>query len=315
MALDSLLVAARLLQFASILVLFGMSLFLLYGIEPGAACAPLGPWAWPRRLLWVAASVAFLASIGWLIAETASVTGHAALPMDWAGLHSVVAATRFGAITFGRIVLLGVLVVAIPAIPASRGLWSIAAALGAVLAASFVGTGHGTLGEGAARWLHAGSDALHLLAAGVWIGALVPLAILLQRSVRAEIPESAPRAAASLERFSGVGPAAVAVLVLTGLVNSAYLIGASRWRELFTSVYGRVLIVKLALFAGMLALAAVNRYRLSPRLRMASQGSASAATALHAFRLTVLIETGLAFAVLGLVALLGMLEPPVSGGS
>ena len=315
MVLDSLLVAARLLQFASILVLFGMSLFLLYGIEANAADAPLGSWAWPRRLLWVAVSAAFLASIGWLIAETAAVTGHPALPIDWAGLHSVVAETRFGAITFGRIVLLAVSMAALVAMPASRGLWGIEAALGTVLAVSFVGTGHGTLGEGAGRWLHAGGDALHLLAAGVWIGALVPLAILLGRSSRAEALESPQRAAVGLERFSGVGAAAVAVLVLTGLVNSAYLIGASRWRELFTTAYGRVLIVKLALFAAMLALAALNRYRLSPRLRTASQGSVSTATALRAFRRTVLIETGLAFAVLGLVALLGMLEPPVSGSS
>ena len=313
MALDSLFVAARLLLFASILVLFGTSLFLLYGIEADTAAAPPEQRAWPRRLLLTAACVALLASAGWLVVETASVTGDPVLPIDWSGLHSVVMDTRFGAIAFARILLLVLSVAGLLVMRASRGLWMTEAILAGVLAVSFVGTGHGALGEGLGRWLHAGSDALHVLAGGMWIGALVPLAILLQRSVRADAQGAPDQTAASLERFSLVGPAVVAVLVLTGLINSAYLIGLSHWRGLFQTAYGWLLILKLALFAAMLALAAFNRYRLSPRLRIALQGHARTATALRAFRRTVLIETGLAFAVLGVVALFGILEPPVSG--
>ncbi len=157
-----------------------------------------------------------------------------------------------------------------------------------------------------------GGDALHLLAAGIWVGALVPLAILSRHSLRTRTTADARATHQALEKFSGIGPAVVSVLILTGLINSWFLIGPAQWRDLFTTVYGWALLAKLALFAGMLGLAAGNRYWLTPRVKAAIAQNQSLDASHAALRTSVATETGLAFLVLLIVSLLGLLEPPAA---
>ena len=65
------------------------------------------------------------------------------------------------------------------------------------------------------------------------------------------------------------------------------------------------------LFAGMLGLAALNRYRLTPALAQAiEEEDAPRAQAL--LRASLVVEGGLAIVILGLVAWLGTLSPPMS---
>ena len=307
------LVAARLVLFSSVLVVFGSSLFFLYGADPTVAVSGGERDLWPRHLLSASAAAGLLASVGWLVAETAILIGRPLLRIDWASLQAVATQTRFGQITLARVVLLAAALVLARLLRASKALFTTEAVLGSVAVASFAWTGHGSLGEGNGRVVHLSADLVHLWAAGIWLGALVPLAILTRGSSRAPLPPAARSAAYSLERFSGIGSAVVAALLLSGLINSAYLIGLSRWREIYTSAYGRLLVLKVALFAAMLLLAALNRYRLSPGLRSALQESAPTAGALKSLRRTVMLETCLGLAVLMAVALFGVLEPPVSG--
>ena len=55
-----------------------------------------------------------------------------------------------------------------------------------------------------------------------------------------------------------MGYVAVSVLILTGLVNSWFLVGSIS--ALITTAYGQLLLAKLVLFAGMLGLATANRF-------------------------------------------------------
>ena len=64
------------------------------------------------------------------------------------------------------------------------------------------------------------------------------------------------------------GHRCVATLVATGLVNSWILVGS--FHALLVTEYGQVLILKLVVFAAMLAFAAVNRLSLTPQLAVAS---------------------------------------------
>ena len=64
--------------------------------------------------------------------------------------------------------------------------------------------------------------------------------------------------------FSLLGIASVSVLVASGLVNAWFLVGSIS--GLFGTPYGQLLVVKLAAFAAMLSIAAVNRWTLTPRL-------------------------------------------------
>jgi putative copper resistance protein D len=79
-----------------------------------------------------------------------------------------------------------------------------------------------------------------------------------------------------------------------------------------SSLYGQLLFAKLALFAAMLGLAALNRFRLTPRFE-ASIAAADHRGALGALRASLRVETTCIVAILALVAWLGTLEPPAAG--
>ncbi|WP_217162936.1 copper resistance protein CopC [Streptomyces sp. AC512_CC834] len=91
------------------------------------------------------------------------------------------------------------------------------------------------------------SAVLHLLATAVWLGGLVALLATLRST-----PD-----AATVARFSRIAFASVTVLVVTGVYQSWRGLGS--WQALTGSTYGRLLLVKLALVAVLLAAAAVSR--------------------------------------------------------
>ncbi|MDX5012677.1 CopD family protein, partial [Streptococcus agalactiae] len=132
--------------------------------------------------------------------------------------------------------------------------------LAAVLLASLAGTGHTQVEEASASIVHVSADGAHLLAAGAWLGGLLPLAYFVVRQLRKD--DDALSLDDVLVRFSGMGYLAVATLVGTGLINSWFLVGT--FGSLLHTGYGQALLAKLALFVGMLALALANRFWLIP---------------------------------------------------
>ena len=115
----------------------------------------------------------------------------------------------------------------------------------------------------------------------------------------------------ALHGFGTVGTIVVAALIVTGLINAWLLVGPDHVGALGTTLYGRLLLAKLALFAAMLGLAALNRFRLTPRFK-ASIAAADHSSAMGALRGSLAIETACIVAILALVAWLGTLEPPAS---
>jgi uncharacterized cupredoxin-like copper-binding protein/uncharacterized membrane protein len=167
--------------------------------------------------------------------------------------------------------------------------------------ATLAWAGHAAGERGTAHIVHLSVDAAHLLAAGAWIGALPGLAWLLGRA------RSAPHialAAVATRRFSTLGVASVGVLVFTGTANAWYTVGS--WLALFDTLYGRLLLLKLTLFAAMVAYAVVNRTRLTPRL--AGEIGIAAARRL---RRNAVAEVVLGFAVVSVVGALGITVPAV----
>jgi putative copper resistance protein D len=298
---DAAIIDARLLQYSAALVLFGSSLFFLYGVAPTAR--------WQRLLLISAAAVAVAASVAWLMAETAILTGDPKDAFHGTVLWSVVTDTRIGKFGLLRIALLLLSLIALCAISFSRKLVATQTLLAAAVVMSFAWSGHAVAQPGLAGLLHLVGDVLHLLAAGVWIGALVPITLLLLQWSTPEGSLHRRVVGAALKRFSGVGPAVVAILILTGLLNSAFLIDPAHWSISLQTPYGETLLVKLALFAGMLLLAVLNRFRLVPALTSTPTGTA-VPTAVRRLRMSLLTETLLALLVIAAVALLGTLAPP-----
>jgi copper resistance protein D len=173
-----------------------------------------------------------------------------------------------------------------------------------VLLASIALTGNSGSNEGTTGFQHRLADAVHLVASGVWIGALVVFSRLMTMSVSNDREDYLRSVHDALERFSGVGTLVVASLTLSGMINPGFFTSS------LESAYGQLLLAKLVVFVMMLGLAGANRYVLTPRLSAALKLGGRLHTAIWALRVSILMEAALGVLVLAMVAWLGVLPPP-----
>jgi putative copper resistance protein D len=255
--------------------------------------------------------VAVLSGLFWFAFSAANMAGSLSDLADAETLWAVIHDTGFGAVWTARMILAVLIVVTTAAHPFRKA--SISAdilllILAAVFLASLAGAGHAQVEEGWESIVHVLSDAAHLLAAGAWLGGLIPLAYVL--SSQAIASSDAKSIDQVLLRFSGMGYVAVATLVGTGLVNSWFLVGSVS--NLLATPYGLVLLAKLLLFAGMVALAAANRFWLVPAISNAQpDGSERSMVWLRRLRNHVFGEQFLGTMVLLVVSLLGTMKPAI----
>ena len=302
-------IVLRLAQYSAASVLMGSALFFVYAL-PAHGPAAAASLRWPRPLLLVAAIVLLASTLLGLVAQTAVLAGSLADALTAESLTAVVTQMDLGKTALARAALAAVAAIFTALMPRGRALWLGAGTLGALAAVTFGWMGHGAATDGSGHDLHLAADIVHALASVAWIGALVAFVGLL--APRRQTLDRLVAAAAALRRFSPIGIALVVALVLTGLVNGWFLVGRHVVMAL-GDPYGRLLALKLALFAGMLALAAFHRQRAVPALaaRLTAQGPPPA-DALASLRRSIILEVLLAFAVLALVAWFGMLEPPTA---
>jgi putative copper resistance protein D len=133
---------------------------------------------------------------------------------------------------------------------------------------------------------------------------LLPLAMLLTAVGHDEASVALARKA--IVRFSTLGIVSVATLLATGSVNTWYLAGSVS--ALTETTYGRLLLAKIALFLGMVAVAAFNRLSLTPRL-VRGLSETDAPDALRQLRRNAGVEVLIGAMIIGIVAVLGT-NPP-----
>ena len=241
-----------------------------------------------------AVAVALLAAVLRLLAESQTIAGGGAF--DWPGaglLGQLMTATGFGQAWLLRVALLAALLLVLTA-PPSRVTEPVGAGLGLAAVASLAPAGHAAATDAAA----AAGDVLHILLAALWLGGLVPLALVLR--ALGHDPAAAARVGMPLcRRFSALGVVCVGGLLATGLVNAWSLVGSIP--GLVGTEYGRLLLLKIAFFFTMIALAAVNRQRLTPAL--ADPGAA------RRLARNAAIEAAMGFLILADVAVLGISVP------
>ncbi len=199
-------------------------------------------------------------------------------------------ATSFGQTVMG--VLLATILAgsSLAATPRPARLLSLLAlvTLGAALAAS------GHAGAAPPQGLTRPAVFLHGVGIALWVGALLPLALLFRRA--------SPEAGAALRRFSAVIPFAVLPLLASGLVLSIIQLGTPA--ALWETAYGGVLAAKLTLVAALLALATYNRWRLT---EPAQRGEPDARRLLVRM---IRLEIALVLAIFALAALWRFTPPP-----
>jgi putative copper export protein len=167
----------------------------------------------------------------------------------------------------------------------------------------------GHAATGGDETLNIGIDLVHELATAAWLGGLVGLVVLAIPAAGALAdPDRVRLAAAVVVRFSALALTAVAVLVVTGVYRALAEVDVG---DLLDTGYGRALLVKLALFAVLLAGGAYNRMVVHPRLERAALGlDPDDRGAAAALRVSVRAELAVAAALMVSVAVLVSLAPP-----
>ncbi len=252
------LVAATLIQWLALTSLVmligaaGLDLFVL----PSTATAFDDARGSLRRWTAFAIAMLFVATLAHLLMRTRTMTG-GGVGAWMAAMPVVLTRTHFGTIWIARLAGLAAVTIclAMPARFARPLTFVLAAGLG--LTTSL--TGH------ASDWgnfsVSVVADYAHVLAAAIWVGGLFGLAAAVFPRVSGA---QGPPVVSMARRFSTLAGTALAIVLLSGIYNA--WVQTRVTSALWTTTYGRILLVKVCLVLVVAGFGAVNRFAVLPGL-------------------------------------------------
>jgi len=311
----ALLAAARTVHFASTAMVTGAALFQYLVAAPAFRTAAIGGSSSARAyrvrlatVLWIGFALAVLSGAAWFLGLAAKIGSSPPVAASGGVAWVLLTETQFGHQWMARAFLAGLLFCALwlgkPSNAGTRfehGLMTVAALC---LMGSLAWSGHAAGSPGVVGDIHLIADVLHLVAAGAWLGGLMPLSLLFVLAIRQTDPSLASTLQVATRRFSTLGLLSVGTLLATGLVNMWMLAGSLP--ALLETDYGRLLLLKIALFVAMVAIASINRLRLTPGLPKTE--------AVHRLDRNTRVELALGLAIIVIVSVLGLLSPAVHMG-
>jgi putative copper resistance protein D len=303
------LVIVRAVHFAATATTAGTLIFRAVVAEPASRSTPAAITVVRPQILavaWISLTIAVVSGVIWILLQAAAMSG-LSLKEAMAGdvLSAVVNETQFGVVSEIRLVLAIILAGCLMVDRLAPLRWpGLASALGLIAAIAW--TGHAGSGVGELGVLQLAADVLHLIAAAAWLGGLVSLALLLAAARHHDALAWASVARDATRRFSTLGIVSVGTILATGMVNSWILVGSLH--ALTVTEYGRLLMLKIALFAAMLLIAGVNRFWLTPRLALRS---GIEPRALRRLVRNSTIEIALGLAIFAIVGALGTMHPAI----
>jgi copper transport protein len=256
---------------------------------------------------WVALAVArrpspdllAMAAIGWVLTALGSVAVIGAQWIETGAPLDQLPATSIGfaaALRGGSLLLVAIALAALAVTKrfGGRSGWALVGAAAALAIVVDVATGHAAAGP---TWLvQIAAQSAHGIAAAAWVGGLASLLVLLRATPAEERLGAA-------HRFSSWAAVALVIVIATGAARAYAEIATLD--ALVGTDFGRVVLAKSALFLGLVALGAINRFY---TLR-------SAARVPGILRRVGGAELVIAVAVIGLSAGLVNLTPPASAGT
>lgn len=304
--IETTLVAVRTVHFLAVLGLVGAITFRFAVAAPALGGAPSTLDIRFRRFAATAWIVAVVSGCAWLAVLGERIGGTTATDAllggtDW----TLLTRTQFGlSWIFRGAVALALGLALLRRHPKESPAGASAIALSVALAGSLAWSGHGAATPGPIGDLQLAADIVHLIAAGLWLGGLLPFATVLLLAKRGGIPV---RSAAEItKRFSAVAALSVGLLVLSGIFNSWVLIRDIS--GLTGTLYGRLLLAKVGLFLVMICFAAANKLVLSPRLASTTD---PVPLQLRHLAVNSLVELVVGIGVVSIVGLLGTLPPAI----
>jgi putative copper resistance protein D len=299
----ALLLTALWIHLASSVMVVGAFFMLLVAGAPPAPSARR--WdetvvAWIRPLVLVAIG----SGVAWLLARTAAFENRLQAALEPHAVVHAILDTWPGLVWLARhclLVLLGAFLT-IRADVVERRNWVAARGEGFVLATLSLASMSASSHAAAITPPTASAvavDVIHLLATGVWAGALAALALLLRDASRTDGVDSLPYAARAARRFSRAALIAMLLLMASGVTSA--LVQVENIAGLMGTTHGRLLLAKLAALVPILVLATVNRTRILPAL--------SAPNAVRRLAVFVALEASLALVLLALAAAMTLTTP------
>lgn len=320
--IDTLLFFVRGIHFTATLSLGGVAAFIVLILDRPLESASIAPPELgklrPRltEIAWTSLGIAVATGALWLGLEAQAMSGRSMTAVLTEGVFTTaLTRTHFGHVALARLIIAALLGVCLFARGRSvrSGLLLNTALLflSALLTAAIAWMGHAAATTGGIGVIHLIGDAVHLLAAMAWLGALLPLALFLatvRKSLNPVLASVAPRI---VRRFSIMGLISVAAILVSGTINTWLLAGTVP--ALLGTPYGQWLILKILFFIAMVGVAAVNRLRLTPRLSHKVNGNEARVSrnAVGMLKRNALIEAGFGIAIVLIVGLLGTLPPGV----
>ena len=272
--------------------------------------------SWLRRMAGLARwliALALVSGAAVLAHQAAVVTGRPAAALEPAVWARLLGESQLGTVWLVRgalLAALGVFLALVPRRPdgsaADFFAWRAeAGAIAAVALAAIAWAGHAAAVEplGPVALV---SDAVHAAAAGAWLGALLPLALLLRAASREAGADARPYAVLAVRRFSRLAVAAMTALAVSGLWNAWVQVGGVP--ALIGTRYGWLLLIKLGLLVPIAALAVANRRRLPA---LSGDGDTVGRPAMRAIARFLGGELGLALGIAGVTAALALTVPAV----
>jgi copper transport protein len=260
-----------------------------------------------RLAEWVSLIVLLLATIGFTIVHTLALAGNT----DIASLRTVLFDTRLGQALAARLLLTLLLIACLAISSRERIRFGISIwLLGGALLLTFSLSGHAAAQPD--PFLPVLADWLHLTATSVWIGGLILLVLALPAALRALSEKDRVNVSARLiERFSTY--TLISVLALTASGTYAALLHLTTLSDLWTSGYGRALLLKVGLFGVLLLIGAYNMLVVRPRFSAWARRAAETIVLSRwqqRFQWAMRAEVVLALVLIGAVGFLTNAPPP-----
>ena len=225
--MDEALYACRFVQFTAAMLIFGAAAFRVYalaGSDTRTASSVLAEFdAWFGHVALAAALVTLISAIALVLCQAATMAGPPAAAVEFAAVSAVLLETRFGRVWCWHLLCAAILVLVCLGRHPRR---PVVLFLSLGLLASLGWIGHAAMDDGTARVAHELNQTGHLLAAGLWLGGLVPLAWVLRQARRQPSDFEISLARDALRNFSHLGYVAVALIALTGAINTFFLVGS-----------------------------------------------------------------------------------------
>ena len=302
------LILVRFTHYASLVLLFGASLFPLYVYSTDRP-APFFEACWLSSVLLATSLVGLGSGVAWLALTAATLTDSLSSAINPKMLMLVLRQTEFGEIWALRlalgVMLSAALMVGVGTPMVDRREFQIGqATAGGVLLGSLAFVGHAQIQAGPAGAIHTVADVAHLLAAGAWLGGLAPLRLALELldHVDGANEMEIRNAARLLQRFSAMTYGALAVVIGSGLVDGWFLVGSLE--GLVGTEYGHWLMLKIALFVALLGAVTARRLGLTP--------DGASPRWMKQVRRQVVHEQAGGLVILLVVGVLGVLTPAVA---